>query len=59
MWPVLVRMTLEGTGVCLASVHRCSWRAGVLPYRLAGVGRYLDRDAMAAVGAAQRAGPEP
>ncbi len=30
MWPLLVRMTLEGTGVCLASVHLCSGRAGVL-----------------------------
>jgi hypothetical protein len=54
-----VRMTLEGTGVCMASVHLCSWRAGVLRYRLAAVGRYLDREAMAAVGAAQGAGPEP
>ena len=58
MWPVLVRMTLEGTGVCLASVHLCSWRAGVLRYRLAAVGRYLDREAMSAVGPAQRADPE-
>jgi hypothetical protein len=59
MWPVLVRMTLERTGVCMASVHLCSWLAGVLRYLLAAVGRYLDRDAMAAVGAAQRADPEP
>jgi hypothetical protein len=59
MRPVLVRMTLERTGVCMASVHLCSWRAGVLRYRLAAVGRYLDREAMAAVGAAQCADPEP
>jgi hypothetical protein len=59
MWPVLVRMTLERTGVCMASVHLCSWRAGVLRYRLAGVGRYLDWEAMAAVGLAQCADPEP
>ena len=59
MWPVLVRMTLERTGVCMASVHLCSWRAGVLRYLLAGVGPYLDREAMAAVGAAQGADPEP
>ena len=59
MWPVLVRMTLERTGVCMASIHLCSWRAGVLPYLLAGVGRYLDREAMSAVGPAQRADPEP
>jgi hypothetical protein len=38
-------MTLERTGVCMASVRLCSWRAGVLPYLLAGGGRYLDRDA--------------
>jgi hypothetical protein len=59
MWPVLVRMTLEGTGVCMASVYLCSWRAGVLRYLLAGVGRYLDPEAMTAVGSAQGAGPEP
>jgi hypothetical protein len=49
MWPLLVRMTLERTGVCVASVHLCSWRAGVMGCLLAGVGRYLDREAMAAV----------
>ena len=59
MWPVLVRMTLERTGVCMASVHLYSWRAGDLRYLLAAVGRYPDREAMAAVGAAQRADPEP
>jgi hypothetical protein len=59
MWPVLVRMTLEGTGVCMASVYLCFWRAGVLRYLLAAVARYLDREAMSAVGAAQGADPEP
>jgi hypothetical protein len=58
MWPVLVRMTLERTGVCMASVHLCSWLAGVLGYLLAGVDRYLDRETMSAVGAAQGADPE-
>ena len=50
MWPVLVRMTLERTGVCMASAHLCSWRAGVLRYLLAAVGRDLDPEAMSAVG---------
>jgi hypothetical protein len=59
MWPVLMRMTLEPKGVCMASVHLYSWRAGVLRYLLAAIGCYLDLEAMSAVGAAQRADPEP
>ena len=56
MWPILVRMALERTGVCMASAHLCSWRAGVLRYLLAAVGRDLDPEAMSAV-AGSASGP--